>query len=92
MSKPTPGPWKATFRTVTAAETDERLGFTLKFFNGNADDARANCRLIAAAPDLLAALEGVLRVADRKTDEFDAARAAIAKALGAPLARFRGDA
>jgi hypothetical protein len=42
----------------------------------------ANARLIAAAPDLLAALEGVLRVADRATDEFDAARAAIAKAKG----------
>lgn len=42
----------------------------------------ANARLIAAAPELLEALQGVLRVADRKTDEFDAARAAIAKALG----------
>lgn len=39
-------------------------------------------QLIEAAPDLLAALLGVLRVADRKTDEFDAARAAIAKATG----------
>ena len=29
---------------------------------------------------LLEALKGVLRVADRKTDEFDAARAAIKKA------------
>lgn len=42
-----------------------------------------NARLIAAAPDLLAALEGVLRVADRQTTEFDAARAAILKATGA---------
>lgn len=42
----------------------------------------ANARLIAAAPELLAALQGVLRVADRKTAEFDAARAAITKALG----------
>jgi hypothetical protein len=41
-----------------------------------------DARLIAAAPDLLAALQGVLRVADRATDEFDAARAAIAKATG----------
>lgn len=40
----------------------------------------ANARLIAAAPDLLDALEGVLRVADRSTAEFNAARAAIAKA------------
>ena len=40
----------------------------------------ANAALIAAAPDLLAALIGVVRIADRKTDEFDAAHAAIAKA------------
>lgn len=38
---------------------------------------RANC-----FPELLTALQGVVRVADRATDEFDAARAAIAKALG----------
>jgi hypothetical protein len=45
--------------------------------------ADPNARLIAAAPELLEALLGVLRVADRKTVEFDAARAAIAKATGA---------
>ncbi len=39
-------------------------------------------RLIEAAPDLLAALQAVVAVADRATVEFDAARAAIAKALG----------
>lgn len=32
--------------------------------------------------EMLAALKGVLAVADRKTDEFDAARAAVAKAEG----------
>ena len=36
----------------------------------------------AQRDDLLEALRGVLRIADRKTDEFDAARAAIAKATG----------
>lgn len=46
------------------------------------DEMRANGNLFAAAPDLLAALRGVLRVADRATDEFDAARAAIFKATG----------
>lgn len=46
------------------------------------EEAQANGQLMSAAPDLLAALQGVLRVADRATDEFDAARAAIAKALG----------
>lgn len=38
--------------------------------------------LIEAAPDLLEALAGVLLVADRATDEFDAARRAIVKATG----------
>jgi hypothetical protein len=49
--------------------------------------AAANAARIALTwnchDDLLAALKGVLRVADRATDEFDAARAAIAKAEGA---------
>jgi hypothetical protein len=40
----------------------------------------ANAHLIAAAPDMLAALQAVLRVADRQTVEFDLARAALAKA------------
>ena len=40
----------------------------------------ADARLIAASLELLEALQGVLRVADRATDEFKAARAAIAKA------------
>jgi hypothetical protein len=34
--------------------------------------------------EMLEALQGVLRVADRKTIEFDAARAAIAKATRSP--------
>ena len=42
----------------------------------------ADARLIAAAPDLLEALKAVVAIADRKTDEFDRARAAIQKASG----------
>lgn len=42
----------------------------------------ANALLIAAGPDMLEALRGVVRVADRDTAEFAAARAAIAKATG----------
>ena len=43
---------------------------------------RIAANLIAAAPDLLEALKAVVRIADRKTVEFDAARTAIAKAEG----------
>lgn len=39
--------------------------------------------VIGERDELLEALIGVVRVADRATDEFDAARAAIAKATGA---------
>lgn len=39
--------------------------------------------LMAAAPDLLAALKAVVAVADRNTNEFNAAKAAIAKAESA---------
>lgn len=41
---------------------------------------KARMKLEAAAPDLLAALKGVLAVSDRQTIEYDMARAAIAKA------------
>jgi hypothetical protein len=46
-------------------------------------EGQANACLIAAAPDLLEALRGVVRLADRATVEFDAARVAIAKTAGA---------
>lgn len=41
-------------------------------------------RLIAERADMLAALKAVVAVADRKTVEFDRARAVIAKAKGKP--------
>jgi hypothetical protein len=45
-------------------------------------EADANAQLIAAAPELLEALIKVVAIADRRTDEFDSALAAIAKAKG----------
>ncbi len=86
MSTPTPGPWRVTDmkhtvgRAVWAGSgTDEYrvCGVGLSHVPGRME---ANAALIAAATDLLAALIGVVRIADRKTDEFDAAHAAIAKA------------
>ena len=51
---------------------------TLEDYVNRTNDAH----LMAAAPDLLEALEAVLSVADRATHEFDKARAAIAKSRG----------
>ena len=64
---------------MTAAQLKERVAAL-----------EVKCTLLAASlkqadhqiADLVAALKGVVRVADRQTDEFDAARAAIAKATG----------
>lgn len=86
----TPGPW-------FVAETDDNEGYpetVIRAMDGVAGVSvavdfpkifgmrDANARLIAAAPDLLEALRAVVSVADRKTDEFDLAHAAIAKATG----------
>ena len=45
-------------------------------------EREANALLLVAAPDLLEALRSVVAIADRKTVEFDRAKAAIAKATG----------
>lgn len=80
----TPGPW-LTYRPASGGywivtTNGARIG-SAHLLQGRTVGA-ANANLMAAAPELLEALEGVLRVADRETDEFDAARAAIAKATG----------
>lgn len=46
------------------------------------DVAKSYAHILRAAPDLVEALEAVIRVADRQTVEFDMARAALAKAYG----------
>ena len=88
----TPGPWAVSEdprpgmewnnEIVTAADYDNRICYMANGGKERADEFLANAFLIAAAPDLYAALEGVLRIADRKTVEFDVARAALAKARG----------
>ncbi len=85
----TPGPWATArgFEGQTVVGSDgvlvadcsiiDRLG------QRTGPECTANARLIAAAPDLLEALKAVVAIADRRTVEFDAAHAAIAKAEGA---------
>ncbi|HEY4136462.1 MAG TPA: hypothetical protein VGO34_14755 [Alphaproteobacteria bacterium] len=88
VSKHTPGPWaiehKNPFETfVRGAPNEEGSRYVVAIVHPGHDNAtEANARLIAAAPDLLDALKAVVAVADRKTDVFDQARAAIAKAEG----------
>ena len=95
MISHTPGPWRANYRNSPSGEwfdgvvgpDGERIrvdGLTLT----SGPVARANSVLIAAAPDLLEALQEVMEAhavpssicAERPA--YDKARAAIAKALG----------
>jgi len=80
--------WAAAFvKTFPGCGVDEgtMLGwFSCALMRGYdehaARSASADMALIAAAPDLLEALRGVVAVADRDTVEFARARAAITKA------------
>ena len=91
--KHTPGPWywdsdpvkgdqfgRIRYQVVASGKTIAKTYYSS--YEGGLTNAESDTRLMAAAPEMLAALEGVLRVADRQTDEFDAARDAIAKAKG----------
>lgn len=69
MSKYTPGPWTATPCHVRAPETEDRLALDVQINGGNRADNKANGRLIAAAPDLLEALEETLKAAIDWIDE-----------------------
>ena len=55
----TPGPWRAQINHCTHAviSTD---GFDIALLRASDFDSEANARLIASAPDLLAALECIL--------------------------------
>src|SRR5690606_804850 len=94
-TKHTPGPWAVRYDYVVQAPSfdDGRLAPVAQPYGVNSDgtDLFANARLIAAAPELLAALtEAEVFMAgfegDELQDGIDAklqqARAAIAKALG----------
>ncbi len=83
----TPGPWKVGVNKNTgmpATEVwarSEALCVASGF--GDGPESEANAKLIASAPELLAALEDVLNCdGDLKSMDFDGYRAAVAKARG----------
>ena len=86
MSKHTPGPWQWTQHfDPTISIYKDGFGQIARLYDSSAGTGKANARLIAAAPDLLDALEFVMnRLVDKHEDDIAAqkARAAIAKATG----------
>jgi hypothetical protein len=81
----TPGPW-AVYRAVqNEGEFIIHQGATdIAVTRWALGDCNANARLIAAAPELLAALQACLAVPNKNRPDYiwDNARAAIAKAIG----------
>lgn len=97
MKKHTPGPWKARPFTVAKGCIEEMvidsgnwkemaIVFVQEEDGDLLGDGEANARVMAAAPELLAALEGLLQAVDPAIapawEPIKAAHAAIAKARG----------
>lgn len=91
----TPGPWEVVDRTCVrgpfAMGDHERQGLHIASIPLYLPECegRANARLIAAAPELLEVLQGLLsavsvRIDDPRIAHFDKAHAVVAKATGAP--------
>lgn len=85
-AKHTPGPWVVFEKHIGAGGTLPIVHRTKWWSHGiNEIEDAANARLIAAAPDLLEELREIVEMIDPCGHDvnFDAARAAIAKATGA---------
>lgn len=93
MSNHTPGPWSVvehnhTICVQTEAQNKTKYGASRYAAIGGFDrsdpaqlaEARANAYLIAAAPDLLEALQEMVEIAESQGHIVKRARAAIAKA------------
>ena len=81
----TPGPWRTGTKILDAVFAGDRPICGPAYTMCKDDERMANARLIAAAPDLLAALEGAIRLIDEtwagcERPELIAARATLAKA------------
>jgi hypothetical protein len=84
MSKHTPGPWELVEHEHEPAEIrGSETGLQLAHvFCTDHDFGKANAKLIAASPELLAACELVAGCRTNSNDTIDALREAICKAKG----------
>lgn len=85
MSNHTPGPWSYwsgynPFDKIEAQVTAEDGDIVIASYNHLIEEGEANARLMAAAPDLLSALEDLID--SRGMEDLEPARKAIAKARG----------
>jgi hypothetical protein len=88
MSQHTPGPWRVNDK-IAVVEQDKPLGLFVADCRMT-DEGRANARLIAAAPDLLAALKMLEEIDDAygidlNEQQRDQMHDAIRKAEGARI-------
>ncbi len=87
-AKHTPGPWQWTQHfDPTISIYRDGFGQIARLYDSSAGTGKANARLIAAAPDLLAALIEIVSADDAHEltqKHIESARAAIAKATGKP--------
>lgn len=91
-AKHTPGPWVASHNSweTSTVYADGRVVAECLIDADVSEENQhelepikeANARLIAAAPELLEALQEVIAISDRKHDAWDKAKAAIARATG----------
>lgn len=97
MSKHTPGPWHRNVppaRKYCVVFSGRNTHVAAVKSDGLTDsEIEANCNLIAAAPDLLEALEVILRKYEAQADyaEIDTDGESVAKA-NAAIAKARGEA
>ena len=83
MSKHTPGPWRQAGEDIFGANDWWVAVATRDCTSKGSDEPEANARLIAAAPELLEALQSLVRHCESGLDfELDDAKAAIQKATG----------
>lgn len=93
MTKHTPGPWKNEegYRWLNA-RSDDRVIADMRIVGGVIEDeVKANARLIAAAPDLLEALESVADIWANAKPGDQSPFGITARRIAAAIAKARGE-